>query len=223
MNSLNKEIIDCRKCRRLVQFRELIAKKKRKQYLSETYWGKAVPGFGSLKAEILILGLAPAAHGANRTGRVFTGDRSASFLFKCLHKVNISNQPDSIHKADGLNIFNTFITCAIKCVPPQDKPTSKELSNCSIYFSKELKLLKNLRVILTLGKVAFDTCIRYFNLEKKKYKFIHGEQYQIKKNLVILACYHPSPRNVNTKRINENKMIEVFTKIKRILKPHHNI
>ena len=176
MNSLNKEIIDCRKCTRLVKFREFVAKKKRKQYLSETYWGKAVPGFGSLNAEILILGLAPAAHGANRTGRVFTGDRSASFLFKCLHKVNISNQPNSIQRTDNLKIVNTFITCAIKCVPPQDKPTSKELSTCSIYFSKELKLLKNLRVILTLGKVAFDSCIKYFNLEKKKYTFIHGKQ-----------------------------------------------
>ena len=222
MNSLEKEIIDCKKCKRLVLFREKIAKIKRKQYIKQSYWGKGVPGFGSFDAEVLILGLAPAAHGANRTGRVFTGDKSAAFLFKCLYNVGISNKPNSIEKGDGLKIFNCYITCALKCVPPLDKPTKKELSNCLSYFSKEISLLKNLKVILTLGRVAFETCTNYLQLDKKIYKFSHGANFLIKKNLHLFASYHPSPRNVNTKRINEDKMNEVFKKIKDVLKTHHN-
>ncbi len=220
MTNLEQEIIKCKKCKRLVEYRELVAKNKRKQYINETYWGKAVPGFGSLDAQILILGLAPAAHGANRTGRIFTGDKSAKFLFKCLHNANISSQPDSIYMNDGLKLFNTYITCALKCVPPFDKPTGKELSTCLSFFSKEIELLNNLKVILTLGKIAFDTCLKHFNLKRKKYVFSHGNQYKINEKLDLFACYHPSPRNVNTKRIDEKKMNEVFKKINEVLKPH---
>ena len=221
-NKLNNSIIKCIKCKRLVNFRTKISIQKRKQYINEKYWGKPITGYGDTNAKILLVGLAPAAHGANRTGRVFTGDKSAAFLFKCLYNVGISNKPNSIEKGDGLKIFNCYITCALKCVPPLDKPTKKELSNCLSYFSKEISLLKNLKVILTLGRVAFETCTNYLQLDKKIYKFSHGANFLIKKNLHLFASYHPSPRNVNTKRINEDKMNEVFKKIKDVLKPHHN-
>ena len=215
---LNLEIIKCKKCSRLVEFREKIAKEKRKQYKNEIYWGRAVPGFGDINAELLIVGLAPAAHGANRTGRIFTGDRSADFLYKCLYKAKISNNQKSENVNDNLKLNNTYITTALKCVPPNDKPKSNELKNCFYYFEKEFLILKNLKVILALGKIAFDTCVSFLKLDKKKFAFQHSEIFNIENKLNLVACYHPSPRNVNTKRINEEKMIEVLTKVKNILK-----
>ncbi|MAH78628.1 MAG: uracil-DNA glycosylase [Rickettsiales bacterium] len=218
INSLNLKIIECKKCSRLVEFREKIAKEKRKQYKNEIYWGRAVPGFGDVNAELLIVGLAPAAHGANRTGRIFTGDRSADFLYKCLYKAKISNNQKSENVNDNLKLNNTYITTALKCVPPNDKPKSNELKNCFYYFEKEFLILKNLKVILALGKIAFDTCVGFLKLDKKKFAFQHSEIFNIKNKLHLVACYHPSPRNVNTKRINEEKMIEVLTKVKNMLK-----
>ena len=139
---LNKSIIKCKKCDRLVQFRKHISKTKRKEYINENYWGKPITGFGDINAEILIVGLAPAAHGGTRTGRVFTGDKSSQFLYECLYRAEISNQPYSININDGLKLTKTYITTALKCVPPDDKPTSKELETCSIYFKRELEILK---------------------------------------------------------------------------------
>ena len=216
--SLNKKIISCRNCKRLVDFREKIANDKRKQYLNENYWGKPVPGYGEKDAQILILGLAPAAHGANRTGRVFTGDKSSEFLFRCLHKSNISNKSNSINKDDLLKLNNTYITLALKCVPPNDKPTSNELKNCFKYFKEELDIFKNIKVIVALGKIAFDTCLVFFKLRKRDFLFKHGKEYLLNKKQFIIACYHPSPRNVNTKRLDEASMLKVFTKAKKLMK-----
>ena len=218
---LKESIISCKKCIRLVNFREEIAKKKRKEFFRQKYWGKGVPGFGDLRARILILGLAPAAHGANRTGRVFTGDKSASFLFKCLNKAKMTNKPDSVSLNDGLKIFDTYITCAVKCVPPGDKPNSTELKNCFKHLKEEISLLKNLKIILTLGQIAFESCLKFFNLKKKDYKFTHGAFYNIDDKITIVSCYHPSPRNVNTKRIDEKKMLLVLNSIRKVIKPHH--
>ncbi len=218
---LKESIISCKKCIRLVNFREEIAKKKRKEFFRQKYWGKGVPGFGDLRARILILGLAPAAHGANRTGRVFTGDKSASFLFRCLHKAKMTNKPDSISLNDGLKIFDTYITCVVKCVPPGDKPNSTELKNCFKHLKEEILLLKNLKIILTLGQIAFESCLKFFDLKKKDYKFTHGALYNINHKITIVSSYHPSPRNVNTKRIDEKKMLEVLRSIREIVKPHH--
>ena len=177
-------------------------------------------GYGNLNAEILFVGLAPAAHGATRTGRVFTGDKSADFLFKCLFKANMCNHPYSKNKTDGLKLYNTYITTALKCVPPGDKPTTLELKNCFSIFDKELMFLEKKRVIIALGKIAFDTCIKYFtnyyNLQKK-HKFKHSAVYKIK-NLYLIGCYHPSPRNVNTKRINQLKMVNLFLKAQKLIK-----
>ena len=151
-SSLNKNIIRCNKCNRLVKFRKKIAQQKRKQYLNQKYWGKPITGFGDIRAKILLVGLAPAAHGGNRTGRVFTGDRSADFLYKCLYKAKISNKPTSEYINDGLKIYNAYITTALKCVPPGDKPTSIELKTCFKYFKHEIDLLKNVRIIIALVK-----------------------------------------------------------------------
>ena len=145
IRNLNKKIIACKKCKRLKNFREKIASEKRKQYISENYWGKPITGFGDLKGKILLVGLAPAAHGGNRTGRVFTGDRSAEFLYKCLHKAKMSNQSTSKNKNDGLKLYNSYITTALKCVPPGDKPTFEELKTCFNYFKEEIDLLKNVK------------------------------------------------------------------------------
>ena len=161
-NNLNKTIIKCTKCSRLVKFRKKIAKEKRKQYINENYWGKPITGFGDIKGKILLVGLAPAAHGGNRTGRVFTGDRSADFLYKCLYKAKMSNQPISENKYDGLKLYNTYVTTALKCVPPGDKPIPTELKTCFKYFKQEIDLLKNIKVIVALGKIAFDACLTFY-------------------------------------------------------------
>ena len=213
MERINKKITNCKKCPRLVHFREKIALEKRKQFQNEVYWGKPVPGFGDEEAEILILGLAPAAHGGNRTGRFFTGDKSAEFLFKCLYKANLANQPFSVHIGDGLKLKKIYITAALKCVPPFDKPNSNELKNCFDFLKKELDYLSNVKTILTLGKVAFDACIKFFEINKNKVRFIHGNEYITKTNQRIIASYHPSPRNVNTKRIDEKGMVDLLMKI----------
>ena len=213
---LNKRIIACNKCSRLVQFRKKISTEKRKQYINETYWGKPITGFGDQNGKILFVGLAPAAHGGTRTGRVFTGDKSSDFLYKCLYKANISNQSTSDHINDGLKLNKACITTALKCVPPEDKPKKNELDNCFNFFNSEISSLKNLKVIVALGKVAFDSC-KYFYKSKhnftKKINFAHDKVYKLPGNIFLVGCYHPSPRNVNTGRINEKKMTNLFKKV----------
>jgi len=215
--NLNKKIISCKKCGRLVAFRKKIAKEKRKQYINEKYWGKPITGFGDTSGEILLIGLAPAAHGGNRTGRVFTGDRSADFLYKCLYKAKMSNQPTSENKNDGLKLYNTYVTTALKCVPPGDKPTLLELRTCFNHFKQEIDLLRNVKIIVALGKIAFDACIQFYKetyfLKNKDYLFAHAAKYQLPDKKILLGCYHPSPRNVNTGRINEKKMTHLFRKV----------
>lgn len=216
---LNNKIINCNKCLRLVKFRKKISTEKRRQYIHETYWGKPITGFGDYNAKILIIGLAPAAHGGTRTGRVFTGDKSSDFLYKCLYAAKISNQSNSDHINDGLKLKKAYITTALKCVPPQDKPSKNELNNCFNYFNQEIYLLKKLKVIVTLGKVAFDTCVQFYKKNHKlnsKFEFGHGKKYTLPDGKILISCYHPSPRNVNTKRINLKKMKNLFVKAKKL-------
>ena len=219
LNDLNKTIVNCKKCPRLVKFIRKVSSIKRKQNRDEVYWGKPVPGFGDLSSKIAIIGLAPAAHGGTRTGRAFTGDKSGDFLFKCLHNVGISNSPLSKSLGDNLKLNSTYITNILKCVPPEDKPLSIEISNCSNFFDKEILFLKNLKVIVTLGKVAFDNCMKLykqkFNIEQK-FIFKHNKTHKLPNGLIILSSYHPSPRNVNTKLISEKMMIKLFKKAKRL-------
>ena len=217
--NLNNSIIKCKKCPRLVKFIKKIGVEKRKQNINEVYWSKPVHGFGDINAKLLILGLAPAAHGGTRTGRVFTGDKSGEFLFKCLHKAKISNQPGSESLSDGLKLNATYITNILKCVPPGDKPLNIELNNCSNYFDFEISNLKQLKIIITLGKVAFDNCLRFYkkkyNLDKK-FHFKHGKSYILPDNVTLIPCYHPSPRNVNTKLISQKMIVDLFKKAKKI-------
>ena len=217
---LNKTIVNCKKCKRLRNFSKKIAIEKRKQNVDESYWGKPVTGFGHENSKLLIVGLAPAAHGGNRTGRAFTGDKSGDFLFKCLYNEGITNQPTSQKIDDGLKVKSTFITNILKCVPPQDKPNFKEIKNCSIYFKNEIKYLKKLRIILTLGKTAFDNFLKIYYEQfeiKKKFIFKHGENYLLPDGKILISCYHPSPRNVNTGLLNEKKMRKILKFIKKKL------
>ena len=217
--NLNKTIIKCRKCPRLVKFIKKITTEKRKKYINEVYWGKPVTGFGDTSAKLLILGLAPAAHGGTRTGRAFTGDKSSEFLFKCLYNAKISNQSTSENLNDGLKLKSTYITNILKCVPPGDKPLNKELNNCSKYFDLEISNLKKLKIIITLGKVAFDNCLKFYkkkyNLDKK-FHFKHGKTYILPDNVILMPSYHPSPRNVNTKLVSQKMMIDLFRKAKKL-------
>ena len=215
---LKKTIIKCNKCPRLVKFRKKISTEKRKQYMDQTYWGKPITGFGDINGKIMIVGLAPAAHGGTRTGRVFTGDKSSDFLYKCLYNVKIANQSNSDHVDDGLKIKNTFITPALKCVPPGDKPKNSELIKCSNYFISELDQLKKLKVIVALGKVAFDNCLKIYKkkfIMNKKFEFKHGKKYLLPDKRILIACYHPSPRNVNTKVITPLMINNLFKKAKK--------
>jgi uracil-DNA glycosylase len=217
--NLNKTIVKCKKCPRLVKFVKKISIEKRRQNIGETYWGKPVAGFGDNNAKILILGLAPAAHGGTRTGRVFTGDKSGEFLFKCLHKAKIANQPISESANDGLTLKSTYITNILKCVPPGDKPLNNELINCSGYFDAEISNLTKLKVIVTLGKVAFDNCLKFYKKKynlRKKIIFKHGKKYLLSGNITLIPCYHPSPRNVNTKVISEKMIVNLFKKVRKI-------
>ena len=219
LDNLNKRIINCKKCPRLVKFVNTISHTKRKLNKNEVYWGKPVPGFGNINSKIAIIGLAPAAHGGTRTGRAFTGDKSGDFLFKCLFDVGISNHPISRSINDNLKLNSTYITNILKCVPPDDKPLRNELYNCSNFFDEEILSLKRLRVIVTLGRVAFDNCINLYKAKlgiKSKFVFKHGKTQQLPNGLIILPSYHPSPRNVNTKLISNKMMVNVFKKAKKL-------
>ena len=214
LNVLYHEVVNCTTCPRIVDFRTKVAKEKRKQYMDWTYWGRGVPGYGDPNAELLLVGLAPAAHGGNRTARVFTGDKSADFLVMCLHEAGLANQSNSDALDDGLELYNTFMTPVLKCVPPQDKPTAEELRNCSTYFNREMDLLENVKVILALGKIGFDGCLRYFRqlfeLKMKDFPFGHDVTYTLPNGIIMKGSYHPSPRNVNTGRLNKEMMLKLL-------------
>jgi len=218
---LNNSIIKCKKCPRLIKFSKKISTIKRKQNITEAYWGKPVTGFGEINAKLMIIGLAPAAHGGTRTGRAFTGDKSGDFLFYCLNKAGISNLPKSTHNKDGLKLYSTYITNILKCVPPDDKPLNKELINCSNYFDNEIQNLENLKVIITLGKIAFDNCIKFYKrnfIISEKLIFKHGTKYNLPDGKILIPSYHPSPRNVNTNVINTKKMMSLLKMAKKYSK-----
>jgi uracil-DNA glycosylase family 4 len=215
--ALYREVVSCNSCQRIVEFRTRIANEKRKQFIDWTYWGKGVPGYGDINGELLLVGLAPAAHGGNRTARVFTGDKSADFLIMCLYEAGLANQPNSDSLDDGLELFNTFMTPVLKCVPPQDKPTAEELKNCSSFFNREIELLKNVKVILALGKIGFDGCLKYYrqfyDFKMKDYPFGHDVSYILPNGIILKGSYHPSPRNVNTGRLNKEMMLKLLKEL----------
>ncbi len=226
LKELNKVLIDCRRCPRLVRWREKIAREKVPRFKDWNYWGRPVPGFGSKEAELLIIGLAPAAHGGNRTGRMFTGDRSGDWLYRALYKFGFANQPVSISKNDGLKLNNCYITAIVRCAPPENKPTSKEISNCNFYLKNEIELLKNIKVIITLGELAFKTTIKTLNelgFEKidGNLKFSHSNVVTFskndKENLKLICSYHPSQRNTFTGKLTEKMFDEIFSTARKFL------
>ena len=214
---IRSEVVDCRRCSRLVEYREEVARKKRKEFLDWDYWGRPIPGFGDPKASLLIVGLAPAAHGGNRTGRVFTGDRSGDFLYKALHKTGFANQPTSKRTGDGLTLKGAYVTAAVKCAPPNNKPTTNETSNCSGYLASEIDSLKDLKAILCLGQFAFNAVMRMirgmYDLPKPSPVFGHGRVLKFGEGIPVIVCsYHPSPRNTQTGKLTEKMFLSVLRK-----------
>jgi len=225
---LNEEIIACRQCPRLVKYRERVAREKRRAYREWTYWGKPVPGFGDPNAGLLILGLAPAAHGANRTGRMFTGDRSGDFLYSALHKAGFANQPVSENCGDGLALKNAYISATCRCAPPDNKPLPEEILNCRGYFERELEILKP-KVVLALGKIAWDA---YLEILKQRgaiasralYKFAHGAEAEVAPGFPrLFGVYHPSQQNTQTGRVTPAMYSVVLRRIRRFLEESERI
>ena len=214
INRINREIIDCVRCKRLVSYTRLVGKNKVRRYSNEEYWAKPVTGFGDTDANLLIIGLAPGAHGANRTGRLFTGDHSGQWLMKALYEIGFSNIPSSISAKDGLILKNVFITSCLRCAPPSNKPLNSELVNCSNYLVKELEILKKVKVVITLGHIAFQTYCKINNL--KKLQFYHLAKYRINDKHLIVS-YHPSRQNTNTYRLTWEMWLDVFKLTKSIL------
>ncbi len=219
---LHREIIACRRCPRLVAWREGIAREKTKRFAAEEYWGKPVPSFGDFNARLLIVGLAPAAHGGNRTGRTFTGDRSGEWLYRALYKAGFANQPVSQHRDDGLQLHDCLITAPLRCAPPQNKPTADELANCRRFLLQEITLLKRVRVVIALGKIAFDTALSVFGEvygidHSPKPKFAHRAEVRLSGKITLLASFHPSQQNTFTGRLTEAMFDAVFRRARQLL------
>src|SRR5580698_9967418 len=223
LDQLNGEIIGCRKCPRLVKYREAVAAEKRLAYRDWDYWGKPVPGFGDPHAKLLILGLAPAAHGANRTGRMFTGDRSGDFLYEALHRAGFANQPHSTNREDGLTLINAYMAASLRCAPPANKPLPSELANCRPYFERDLEILKP-RAVLALGGIAMRSYLGLLRSEGKisshaEYPFGHGASYALPEPLPrLFASYHPSQQNTFTGKLTEEMFENLLKDVKKFLK-----
>ena len=220
-HNLDRELLTCRKCPRLVDWREEVARVKRRAYLDWDYWGKPVPGFGDQDARVLVVGLAPGAHGANRTGRMFTGDGSGDFLYPALFQAGFANQPQALQRGDGLQLKDMFISAVCRCVPPGNKPKADEISNCLPYLEKEIGLLSRLKVMVALGRLAFDQTLRIYRRrtgERLRFKFEHGGQYQLGEGLPwLVASYHPSRQNTQTGRLTEAMFAEMWEIVNKYL------
>jgi uracil-DNA glycosylase len=223
---LNKEVVACTRCPRLVEYREKVAREKRRAYRDWEYWGKPVPGFGDPHARVLVMGLAPGAHGSNRTGRPFTGDASGKFMYPVLHATGFANQPTATDRNDGLKLTDLYITAAVRCAPPDNKPLPQELAECAHFLDRELAGLKNVKVIVALGKIGFDAYLSYVKrrlsqpsaeakgwgtqFNKSAYIFKHGVHYRLPDGRILLASYHPSNQNTQTGKLTRDMFVEIF-------------
>lgn len=221
LEELNAAIVACRRCPRLVHYRETVAREKVARFRSWTYWGRPVPGFGDPEARILIVGLAPAAHGGNRTGRVFTGDRSGDWLFRALHRAGFANQPLSQSRDDGLRLTGAYIAAAVRCAPPGNRPTPPEFDRCQPFLEAEIRLLANLRAVIVLGQTAMDRFLRAWasaghEVPRPKPRFGHAATHELEQ-LTLVASYHPSQRNTQTGLLTEAMFDRVFRIAKNLL------
>ena len=228
LNILNREVIACTRCPRLVEHREMVAREKRRAYRDCEYWGRPVPGFGDADARVLIMGLAPGAHGSNRTGRPFTGDASGKFMFPVLYETGFANQPNATDRNDGLVLKDLYITAAVRCAPPANKPTPQELAECSQFLDREIAGLKKVKIVVALGKIGFDAYLNYLKrravahpsakdaegwgtrFTRKSYLFKHGASYRLPDGKVLLASYHPSNQNTQTGKLTRKMFVEIF-------------
>jgi uracil-DNA glycosylase family 4 len=222
---LQKEIVKCELCPRLVEWRTSIAREKTLRFQDQEYWGRPVPSFGDPHARVLIVGLAPAAHGGNRTGRIFTGDRSGDWLYRALYRAGFANQPTSVRRNDGLELNDCYITAVIHCAPPLNKPAPDEIGNCRPYLLREIELLEGLTVVVALGRLAFDAAIAAIGLEEQEQKgrrgprpaFKHGAEARLRGGLSLIASFHPSQQNTFTGKLTEPMFDEVFSRTRALI------
>lgn len=221
LTQLNREVVACTRCPRLVAYRERVAHEKRRAYREWEYWGKPVPGFGDPQARVLVLGLAPGAHGSNRTGRPFTGDASGNFMYPVLYETGFANQPNATDRNDGLKLKDLYITAAVRCAPPDNKPLPVELANCATYLEREMQGLGKVRVVVALGKIGFDAYLNYLKRRgqlagKKAYIFGHGARYEMPDGRILLASYHPSNQNTQTGKLTRKMFVQIFKEAARL-------
>jgi uracil-DNA glycosylase family 4 len=218
---LNERIVACERCKRLRDYCAEVARVKRRAYQDQEYWGRPVPAFGDPKARVLALGLAPGAHGSNRTGRPFTGDGSGDFLYPVLYETGFASQPKAVSRNDGMKLYGLMITSVVRCAPPENKPTPGELRNCSSWLDEEMTLLPGLRVVVCLGKIAFDGFLSHQLragriAARSGFQFGHGAQYAIPDGLMLLASYHPSLQNTNTGKLTKAMLLDIFRRAREL-------
>ena len=221
--SIQTEVVSCRRCPRLVRWRERVAREKTRRFQNWEYWGKPNPSFGDPQSQLLLVGLAPAAHGGNRTGRMFTGDKSGDWLYRALHKFGYANQAASVSRDDGLRLHNCYISATCRCAPPLNKLLPSEILNCRPFLVREMTLLKNLKVVVGLGKVGFDSAVKCFvelgwSRFKKRPQFGHGVEYNLTDRIILLGSYHPSQQNTFTGRLTEPMFDQIFRRALTIIK-----
>jgi uracil-DNA glycosylase family 4 len=210
------EVVECRRCPRLVEWREQVAREKRASFRDWDYWGRPLPGFGDPRARLLVVGLAPAAHGGNRTGRIFTGDRSGDWLFAALHRAGFANQATSISRDDGLRLTDAYVAAVVRCAPPANRPLTEERDNCLPYLARELRLLERLRVVVCLGAFAYDGAARALGMRSRP-AFGHGVEASLPDGRTVICSYHPSQQNTFTGRLTERMLDDVFLRARTLL------
>jgi uracil-DNA glycosylase family 4 len=221
LNTLNDRIVACKRCPRLREHCAEVARVRRKAYADCAYWGRPVPSFGDQRARVLALGLAPGAHGSNRTGRMFTGDGSGDFLFPVLHEAGFASQPAAVSRNDGMQLTGLWISAVVRCAPPANKPTPEELRNCAPWLDREMSLLGNLRVVVCLGRIAFDGLLAHARRigelpPRSRFAFAHGAEYALPGGLAVLASYHPSQQNTNTGRLTRPMFLAIFERARQL-------
>lgn len=222
--NIRDEVVSCTRCPRLVRYRERVAREKKREFRHDEYWGRGVPGFGDPAARLVVVGLAPAAHGSNRTGRMFTGDRSAAFLVRAFYSAGFANQPTSLRRGDGLRYTDLYLTAAVRCAPPDNRPTQEERLNCGGYLARELRLLTRARSILALGGFAWDAVREVvpmaYGCERPSVPFAHGACVPLGPGRPLLwASYHPSPQNTNTGKLSHEMLVDLLTRIRDSVAP----